>query len=99
MALDDLPHNDWIDAEPVIEPGIETRWQNVWRKLRVHGWQTQVRWLLWLIFPAPAYIRWRYRPDPVWIWPLFYPYRWSDILRDGLLTFRRGRSVRIRKKT
>lgn len=42
--------------------------------------------------PSPAYMRWRYGPRPVlshvegpaWLWPLTYPYRWLDILRDGL---------------
>jgi hypothetical protein len=31
-------------------------------------------------------MRWHYKPRPAWLWPLCYPYRWLDILREGLST-------------
>ena len=37
-------------------------------------------------FPNPAYMRWRYRPWPAWLWPLFYLYRWFDMLREAIIT-------------
>ncbi len=38
------------------------------------------------LIPQPAFIRWRYKPRPAWLWPLYYPYRWFDFLFDGLRT-------------
>jgi hypothetical protein len=46
----------------------------------------RLRLLLAIALPSPAYVRWRYKPRPVWLWPLCYPYRWLDILREGLTT-------------
>jgi len=45
-----------------------------------------LRFLLAIAIPSSAYMRWRYKPRPAWLWPLCYPYRWLDILRDGLAT-------------
>lgn len=40
--------------------------------------------LAWRLFlPSPAYMRWRYRPQPAWLWPLYYPSRWWDFLKSG----------------
>ncbi len=46
----------------------------------------RLRLLLAIAFPNPAYMRWRYKLRPAWLWPLCYPYRWLDILREGLTT-------------
>jgi hypothetical protein len=35
-----------------------------------------------ILFPRPAYLRWRYHPRPTWLWPLWYIRRWGDILHD-----------------
>jgi hypothetical protein len=40
--------------------------------------------LLAMLFPSPAHMRWRYRPHPSWLWPLYYPVKWAGMLRDGL---------------
>jgi len=49
-------------------------------------WQTRF-WLLWgLIFPEKEYMIWRYKPDPTWLWPLCFFYRWFDIISDGTRT-------------
>jgi hypothetical protein len=45
-----------------------------------------LRLALGIALPSPAYVRWRYQPRPEWLWPLCYPYRWLDILREGLST-------------
>ena len=44
------------------------------------------RWRLYLanFLPSPAYMRWRYAPNPLWLWPFYYPYRWIGAL-TGLL--------------
>ncbi len=45
-----------------------------------------------ILFPSPAFVRWRYQPRPQWLWPLFYLYRWFDIAREGVyLLARRAR--------
>jgi len=67
-----------------------TRILGEWKKLRSLNWPGRVRLFIALVFPSPAYIRWRYRPRPEWIWPLYYLYRWVDIARDGLITSRRA---------
>jgi hypothetical protein len=40
----------------------------------------RMKFILAGLFPSPAYIRARYHPRPVWIWMLYYPYRWLSIL-------------------
>lgn len=71
-----------------------TRTSVVWRGLRAQPLPRRMR-LLWdLIFPEPAYLRWRYRPRPEWLWPLYYPYRWFDILRDSIQTLVKPESTR-----
>jgi len=54
----------------------------------------RLRLLLAITMPSPAYMRWRYKPRPAWLWPLYYPYRWFDILREGLTTLWRMASSR-----
>ena len=56
----------------------------------------RLRLLRAIAIPSPAYVRWRYQPRPAWLWPLCYPYRWLDILREGLTTLWRMASRRWR---
>lgn len=56
--------------------------RNTWNYLSSLRWQARLRVLRFLIFPSPAHMRWRYQPKPAWLWPLFYPYRWSQMLKD-----------------
>jgi hypothetical protein len=37
-----------------------------------------------LVFPRPAYLRWRYQPRPQWLWPLCYLRRWRAIIKEGI---------------
>lgn len=62
-------------------------------------WRARLR-LAWSIAcPSPDYMRWRYKPEPAWLWPLYYPYRWFVILRDGLFTlWRIGRGKMEERK-
>ena len=59
------------------------------------SWRARLRLLLVNVIPSPAYVRWRYKPRPAWLWPLCYSYRWLDILREGLTTLWRMVSSRI----
>lgn len=76
-------------ARPPASPERFTRPRSVlvWEGLRSRSPAERLR-LLWdVIFPEPAYLRWRYRLRPTWLWPLAYFYRWFDILLDGITTF------------
>ena len=48
--------------------------------------RARLRLLLAIAAPSPAYVRWRYNPRPVWLWPLCYFYRWFDVVREGMST-------------
>jgi hypothetical protein len=54
------------------------------RKLLSMPGRARWRALFGIIFPAPAYMRWRYRPQPAWLWPVYYPYRWGVMAVDAL---------------
>ncbi len=41
-------------------------------------------------FPSPAYMRWRYRPKPAFLWPFFYPLRWVAGIRSSIGGSRKG---------
>ena len=64
----------------------QSRWQSTTDQLTSLSWRARLRLLLAYFLPSPAFVRKRYRPHPAWLWPLFYPYRWLDMLRDGLAT-------------
>jgi hypothetical protein len=63
-----------------------TRWELEVRKLLSLTWSARLALVAALIFPTPAYMRWRYHPHPEWLWPMYYPYRWGDVLVDFLKT-------------
>jgi len=44
----------------------------------------RIRWLAAVVFPDPEYMRWRYRPRPMWLWPGCYFVRWADMARDAI---------------
>ncbi|MCI0521482.1 MAG: nucleotidyltransferase family protein [Chloroflexi bacterium] len=65
-------------------------WQQSLLAFETFTWRARLRYILALIFPSPGYMRWRYRPAPGWMWPLYYAYRWADIAGQGLRSlFRR----------
>lgn len=70
-------------AVPAQRPeSSRTRTAQTWAAIRLLDGRTQVRLLLALAFPSPAYMRWRYPHLAGWPHPLLYPYRWADIVRD-----------------
>ncbi len=64
----------------------QTRGERVGDALASLGWRARLSLVLANVAPSPAYVRWRYKPRPAWLWPLCYPYRWFDTLREGLST-------------
>ena len=62
--------------------GSMSRLESNWHALKHLAWPLRVRMMVALVFPSPAYLRWRYQPDPAWIWPLYYLYRWGEIGKE-----------------
>jgi hypothetical protein len=59
--------------------GPEYAWNEL-RALPLRGRAALLRaWAL----PSPSYIRFRYRPQPAWTWPLFYPVRWARMVSSA----------------
>jgi hypothetical protein len=50
------------------------------------NWHGRFRLVLALIFPSPAYMRWRYKFQSIWVLPWYCLVRWAGILRDGIDT-------------
>jgi hypothetical protein len=49
------------------------------------NWKSRIRLIITLIFPSRETIQWRYQPEPAWAWPLYYPYRWMLIVKEGIV--------------
>jgi hypothetical protein len=73
---------------------LQTRATGMIAKAVSLDWPTRVRYLRGMVLPSPAFVRARYRPDPSWLWPLCYPYRWADMAWEGVTTV--WRMVRVR---
>jgi hypothetical protein len=56
------------------------------KKIKSLNQKGQLVLFLALVFPSPAYMRWRYDPHPEWIFPIYYFFRWVGILWDGVRT-------------
>jgi len=65
---------------------LQTRATAVWNAASSLDRSARLRLMLGVLLPSPAYVRYRYRPCPAWLWPLCYPYRWFDVLREGIAT-------------
>jgi hypothetical protein len=55
-----------------------------WYTLISLRWPDRIRYAAILIFPGRAYILRRYHPQPVWIWPVYYLYRWGRMFGDAI---------------
>lgn len=66
-----------------------TRTSGAWNHLAFLTWPARLQWLAAVIFPDPAYMRWRYRPKPSWLWPVCYAVRWADMGSDFLMAISR----------
>lgn len=68
---------------------IQTRAVSTWNTLAFLNWRARLHLAWSIIFPSPAYVRWRYKLRPEWLWPLGYGYRWWDILCEAIFTLAR----------
>jgi len=71
-------------AQPIQTPATAT-W-NYLRSLDRRSRRRRIRAILW---PTREYMLWRYRPDPKWLWPLCYPYRWMLFALESTRTLAR----------
>lgn len=69
---------------------LQTRATNLFSRVASLGWPGRLRLIRSVVLPSPAYVRWRYEPQPSWLWPLCYPYRWLDIVQEGISTLWRA---------
>ena len=103
----DLPAGLLERLEQVSDPAIdrlvafkqrfgESRLLYDWYSLMALRGTPRLRYTMGMIFPQPAYIRWRYNPKPAWLWPAWYPYRWLRMLWEGIQAVQHGvlRAVR-----
>jgi hypothetical protein len=91
-VLDELSNVRSIQSDRLIKAKsfpLRTRTIRDLNKLYSLTWFPRLGLLFFILFPSPAFMRWRYDPKPDWTWPLFYIYRWVDILGDILYTIYR----------
>jgi hypothetical protein len=69
---------------------LQTRATAVFAKVASLDWPARLRLMRAMLAPSAAYVRWRYKPRPPWLWPLCYPYRWADIAWEGATTLYRA---------
>jgi hypothetical protein len=50
------------------------------QRLASMNWSSRALWVSAKVFPNPSFIKWHYKPNPDWIYPLYYPYRWFEKL-------------------
>jgi hypothetical protein len=68
-----------------------TRMISQLQKLKGLRWQGRIRLTLALLFPSYAYLRWRYGITRPWQVLFYYPYRWVDVILDGLKSVKYSR--------
>jgi hypothetical protein len=71
---------------PTLPPGQQDIRLDITKALRLLPKRARLRLLVWLLFPSPAYMKWRYKPRVEWMWPVYYPRRvleWAGKLPNG----------------
>ncbi|MBN2117191.1 MAG: nucleotidyltransferase family protein [Anaerolineales bacterium] len=77
-------HHESLVKKKQSQPGTKILLEN--QTLASLNWHGRARLVLALLFPSPAYMRWRYRLKSSWSLPVYYPFRWWGIARDALAT-------------
>ena len=81
------------ESDGLHQPDARTRPERVWNELRTMSWRSKLSLARALVLPSPDYLRFRYRPQPTWTWPLCYFRRWWDIARN-VIGVARGKLAR-----
>lgn len=61
------------------EPSDLSRASRFTEDLLNRTWRGRYSFVWGHLFPSRTYLCWRYQPDPPWLWPLYYPYRWYTL--------------------
>ncbi|GMR24192.1 MAG: hypothetical protein BMS9Abin37_2708 [Acidobacteriota bacterium] len=83
--VDELSQGASPEAEGHVHGKAEmeaSRAALVWREFLCLRTTGRLRLLMAILFPAPAYMKWRY-PRAGAAWPLAYVYRWGVVAREG----------------
>jgi len=73
------------DRELISEDGLaHQRKGRAVQIISTLSWPYKIKFVIFHLFPSPQRMRFRYKPDPNWLWPLYYPYRWVFIIRSIL---------------
>ncbi len=91
QALADTVTSTFIRRKATTAP---TPTMSEWFKIMALEPRARVTFVLSLLWPSPAYIRWRYQPRPSRLWPLYYLFHWLRILHAGFHTLRHLRRLR-----
>ena len=57
--------------------------ERAWNELSTLSFRGRAALLKAYLFPSPSYVRFRYRPQPAWTWPLCYFVRWARLLSSA----------------
>ena len=78
------PLDAWADdatPEPTLhEDGARNAPERVLNELSTASWRARMSLARAYVLPSPSYVKFRYRPQPAWLWPLCYPRRWLSIV-------------------
>lgn len=74
-----------VRSKSVISP---THTIAEWKKMRSLRWGGRLRFIAAMVFPSPAYMRWRYPSKSDWSLPVNYLKRWSVIFLDAIKTIK-----------
>ena len=77
----------------------ETRFLRELRTLSTLTWWARVLLIFSILFPSPVHVQRQYNLRSIWLSPVFYIYRWMDILMDSLRTLRLAVGGYLRKKS
>jgi hypothetical protein len=72
-------------ASGLITPELEMSvYAKKWRALMALGWLSRMQMMWSLLFPSEVHMKMYYRPEPDWLWWLYYPIRWINIIIAAL---------------
>jgi hypothetical protein len=54
---------------------------------RMLPFKVRLSWLIGIIFPDAKYLKKLHKPEPSWLLPLYYPYRWGVMLKVNLQSY------------
>lgn len=72
---------EWISYKSL--PDQSRAWAQ-WQTWKSLTWKEKFAYSLGSVFPSPVYLQKRYQPDPPWTWPLYYFYRWGDMVAEAV---------------